>query len=155
MESNYSKYLRLFGNIFFLFLGFVVAFILIIVAFRLLFGLLSYIPWLRVIYMLFILLVPVCVFGTAFTVFFKRTATHNSRSIKIISYILFSAILASWVFFTGYDLVTFFKFQYNSIDKYYTYNLLFLSINIFVLFGVGVMQALSTPKEVDWMQREH
>ena len=153
MESTYSKYLRLFGNIFFLFLGFVVAFVLIIVAFRLLFGLLSYIPWLRVIYMLFILMMPVCVFGTAFTIFFKRTATHSSKPVKVVSYILFTAILVSWLFLTGYDLMTFFKFQYNSIDKYYTYNLLFLSINIFVLFGVGVMQALSAPKEVDWMQR--
>ncbi len=155
MESTYSKYLRLFGNIFFLFLGFVLAFILIIVAFRLLFGLLSFIPWLRVLYMLFILLMPVSIFGTAFLVFFKRTTTHNAKPVKIISYIIFTAILLSWVIFTIYDLVTFFKFHYISIDKYYTYNLLFLSINIFCIFGVGVMQALSTPKEVDWMERQH
>ena len=153
MESTYSKYLRLFGNIFFLFLGFVVAFVLLIVAFRLLFGLLSFIPWLRVIYMMFIILMPVSVFGTAFIVFFKRTALHNSKPIKIISYIIFTAILLSWLYFTGYDLITFYKFQYTSIDKYYTYNLLFLSINIFCLFGVGIMQALSAPKEIDWMQR--
>ncbi len=155
MESTYSKYLRLFGNIFFLFLGFVLAFILVIVAFRLLFGLLSFIPWLRVLYMLFILMMPVCIFGTAFLVFFKRTATHNSKPVKIISYIIFTAILLSWAILTIYDLVTFFKFHYISIDKYYTYNLLFLSINIFCIFGVGVMQALSTPKEVDWMERQH
>lgn len=155
MESTYSKYLRLFGNIFLLFLGFIVAFVVIIVGFRLLFGLLSFIPWLRVIYMLFILLMPVCIFGTAFIVFFKRTFTHNSKPVKIISYIIFTAVLVSWIIFTIYDLVTFFKFQYSSIDKYYTYNLLFLSLNIFCLFGVGVMQALSTPKEVDWMERQH
>lgn len=155
MESTYSKYLRLFGNIFFLFLGFVVAFVLVIVAFRLLFGLLSFIPWLRVIYMMFILLMPVSIFGTAYLVFFKRTAMHNSKSVKIISYIIFTAILLAWLFFTGYDMITFYKFQYSSIDKYYTYNLLFLSFNIFCLFGVGILQALSTPKEVDWMQRGH
>lgn len=154
MESTYSKYIRLFGNIFFLFLGFILLLVIIVLGLRLFFGLLSYIPWISIIYSLFILLTPLCIFGTAFLVFFKRTFRHPSASVRVISYIFFTGILLCWLGFTVYDLLTFFKHQYQSIDKYYSYNLLFLTINVFGLFAIGIMQALSLPKEVDWMDRQ-
>ena len=52
------------------------------------------------------------------------------------------------------DLMIFFKHHYNGISEYNCYNLAFLSANIFVIFFVGIVQALSTKKEVEWMERE-
>ncbi len=153
MEDNFGKYLRLFGTLFFTFIGFLIVLILLMLGVKLIFGLLGYISWVTYLYMSLIILFPSAIFVTAYIIYFRRTRKHPSKPVRIISYILFSIALLAWAYYLISDLIIFFKHFYNTIEYYNTYNLLFLFINIACIFFVGVMQALSTEKEKDWMQR--
>lgn len=153
MEDRFGKYLRLFGSIFFLVIGFIIAFILVLLGIKLLFGLLSYIPWFTYIYIIFIILVPSSLFMTVFIIYFKRTSFHPNKLIRYISYFLFSALLIAWVVFLFLDMKIFYEHAYLSIGMYHSYDMIFLIANVACIFIVGVMQAFTTKKEVDWMER--
>jgi hypothetical protein len=153
MEDHFGKYLRLFGTIFFSVIGFILAFILLLLGVRLLFGLMSYIPWFTYVYTIFIILLPAALFITAYLIYFKRTRSHPNKVIRWISYTLFSAALISWVTFLLWDLGIFYKYAYTVIGMYHSYDMIFLSANVACFFLVGVMQAFTTSKEVDWMER--
>ncbi len=154
MEDRFAKYLRLFGSIFFSFIGFIVGIILVMLCFRVFFGLLSYVPWITYVYMIFIILFPAALFIPVYVVYFKRTASHPSTVVRFISYIIFSAAIAAWLIFVVMDAIIFFKHAYNAIGMYHSYNMIFLALNVACIFLVGVMQALSSEKEKDWMERE-
>ena len=153
MEDRFSKYLRLFGSIFFLVIGFILAFVLLLLGIKLLFGLMSYIPWFTYVYMSFIILVPSALFITCYTIYFKRTFTHPNKPIRWISYALFSAALIAWIIFLVMDITIFYKHAYTTIGMYYSYDMIFLISNVACFFLVGVMQAFTTAKEKDWMER--
>ena len=153
MEDRFSKYLRLFGSIFFLVIGFIVSLILLLVAVKLLFGLLSYIPWFTYAYMIFIILVPAGLFIPAYIIYFKRTATHPAKYVRWISYLIFTVAIIIWSIFLVLDMITFFKYAYASIGMYRSYDMIFLAINVASFFLVGIMQAFTTKKEQDWMER--
>jgi hypothetical protein len=154
MDDQFGKYLRLFGSLFFLVIGFVFALILLLIGVRLLFGLMSYIPWFTYVYIIFILLIPAALFITAYLIYFKRTAKHPNKIVKWISYFLFSAALVAWVIFLIMDIGIFYKHVYTSIGMYYSYDMIFLIANVACFFLVGVMQAFTTTKEADWMERD-
>ena len=155
MEDN-GKYLRLFGTLFFTFIGFLVAFALLMLGIKFFFGLLSYIPWFTYMYMILILMFPTCLFLSAYIIFFRKTKYHPSKPVRIVSYIIFSAAISFWLWFFVSDLILFSRSPKNGngIDGYETYNLLFLAISVFLLFFVGIIQALTTVKEKDWMERQ-
>lgn len=153
MEDQFGKYLRLFGSIFLLALGSIVALILVLLGIRLLFGLMSYIPWITYIYTLFILLVPAVLFITAYIIYFKRTFSHPDKTTRWISYFLFSAALLAWAVFLFSDLLIFYKHAYTSIGMYNCYDMIFLASNVACIFIVGVLQAFTTTKEKDWMEK--
>lgn len=153
MEDQFGKYLRLFGTIFFTVLGFLLALVLLMLGIKLLFGLMAYIPWSVYIYMLFIILVPASVFIPVYLVYFTRTKTHPHKTVRIISFIFFSLAIMAWMVSLVSDLVTFFKHAYPSIGMYRSYDMLFLAANVAGIFLTGVMQALTTGKEKDWMER--
>ena len=153
MEDQFGKYLRLFGTIFFTVIGALVAFVLLLLGVRLLFGLLSYIPWLTYIYIIFIVLVPAVLFITCYIIYISRTRAHPGKAVRIISYALFSIALAAWAVVLVMDVFRFFKYAYTSIDMYYSYEMLFLAANVVCFFLVGIMQAFGMPKEKDWMER--
>ncbi|MEO6671678.1 MAG: hypothetical protein ABIN36_19495 [Ferruginibacter sp.] len=153
MEDN-GKYLRLFGTLFFTFIGFLLAFALLMLGIKFFFGLLSYIPWFTYAYMILILMFPTSLFLSAYIIFFRKTKFHPSRPVKMISYIIFITAIAFWIWFFISDLMLFFKSHNNGIEGYETYNLLFLAISVFCLFLVGIIQALTTEKEKDWMERQ-
>lgn len=153
MEDSFAKYLRLFGSILLSFLAFVGILAFLLLAAKLFFGVLSYIPWINYLYIILILMFPTALFLTAYFIFWKRTKKHPSTPVRLISYFLFCAAIVSWIWFFVLDLRLFFKYNFNSIDRFHTYNLLFLFINVACIFFVGVMQALSTEKEKDWMER--
>ncbi len=154
MDDQFGKYLRLFGSLFFLVIGFIFALILLLIGVRLLFGLMSYIPWFTYVYIIFILLVPSVLFITAYLIYFKRTARHPNKIVKWISYLLFSAALIAWMISLVLDIGIFYKHAYTSIGMYYSYDMIFLIANVACFFLVGVMQAFTTNKEVDWMERD-
>lgn len=153
MEDQFGKYFRLFGTIFFTFIGFILALILLMLGIKLLFGVLSYIPWLTYLYILLIVIFPATLFTAVYIIFIRKTRKHPSAPVRWLSYIVFTVALICWAYFFGYDLYLFFKHFYTTIDKYYTYNLLFLSLNVGCIFLFGVIQALTTAKEKDWMEK--
>lgn len=153
MEDN-GKLFRLFGTLFFTFLGFLLALFLIMVGLRLIFGVLDYMPWFSVMFTLFVVCVPAVLFLTVYFIYFKQTGGHFSKSVRVFSYIVFTVAVAAWLYFWAKDLIIFFKYHYNGISEYNCYNLAFLSANIFAIFFVGIVQALKAKKEIPWMERE-
>ena len=154
MEDRFGKFLRLFGSIFFLGIGIILAFVLVLLGIKLLFGLMSYIPWFTYVYIIFIILVPSALFIPAYIVYFKRTNAHPNKAVRWVSHFLFSAALIAWAVFLFLDIVIFYKHAYSSIGMYHSYDMIFLISNVACFFLVGVMQAFTTNKEVDWMERK-
>lgn len=153
MEDN-GKYLRLFGTLFLMFIGFIVGIILILLGLKFFFGMLSYIPGIVHLFTLFIICVPAALFVSVYIIYFKRTKSHPSAPARMVSYILFILVLAAWAFFFVKDLVVFFRHLYTTVGEYMSYDLFFLSGNVFIIFLVGIIQALTAKKEVGWMERK-
>ncbi|MEO6488516.1 MAG: hypothetical protein ABIO04_01140 [Ferruginibacter sp.] len=153
MDDRFGKYLRLFGTLFFSLIGLILALILILLGIKFLFGLVSNVTWITYAYMIFILLIPAALFIACYIVYFKRTSTHPNTAVRWISYTIFSLALISWITFICLDAVTFYKHTYTAIGMYRSYDMIFLAINVAIFFIVGVIQALTTKKEVDWMDR--
>ncbi len=154
MEEN-GKYIRLFGTIFFSFIGFIVANILILVSLKLLFGLLDKIPLVNLLFTLFVVSVPAVLFTTVYCIYFKHTIPHPSKIVRFFSYTIFTIALAAWLYFFVADLIRFFKFHYSSIAQYNTYNLAFLAANVLVIFFIGIVQALTVYKEPNWLDKHN
>ncbi|MEI2750179.1 MAG: hypothetical protein V9E88_15640 [Ferruginibacter sp.] len=153
MEDQQGKYLRLFGTMFFVFIGFIVSILLVLTGLRFFFGLFKFIPWFTYIYIVFILLVPSALFISVYLIYFKRSKFHPSKSVRIISNVFFITALACWAFCLGRDMITFFQKGYTDIGRYFSYNMIFLVANVAGIFLIGVLQALTTAKEKDWMER--
>lgn len=153
MEDQQGKYIQLFGTIFFVFIGFIVSILLLLMGLRLLFGLLNYVPWFTYIYIVFILLVPSALFISVYLIYLKRSKFHPSKAIRIISNSFFILAIACWAFCLGRDMITFFQKGYTDIGRYFSYNMIFLVANVAGIFLIGIIQALTTAKEKDWMER--
>ncbi len=153
MEDQLSKFIRLFGNILLLILIILLAVIAIFVGLRFLMGALDYIPWLTYFYMASMLVMPACFFISVFVIFFKRTTSHPSAWVRGFSKLIFTAFILSWSVVFILDAIQFFKKGSSEINYYLSYNLLFLVASIFSIFVIGVLQALTTEKEKDWLDK--
>lgn len=153
MEDSFGKYLRLFGSLFFLVIGAIVGLILLLLGIKLVFGLLSYIPWINFVYTSFIVLLPAVLFIAVYIYYIKRTKRHPSTAARYISYILLAAALICWIIFLSLDLVLLIKHASAEIGTYHSYDMIFLISNIAMIFVVGIIQALAMPREKDWMER--
>ena len=154
MQDRHGNYIRLFGTLFFTFIGFIVAILLTVLVMRGVFGLLNFIPGLVNIFTLFIISVPAALFISVYIIFLRRTGTHPSAPARVISYILLGTALMAWVYFFIKDLVIYFKHYYTAVGEYMSYNMYFLAGNVFCIFLVGIIQALTVKKEPDWMDRK-
>ena len=148
-----GKIIRLTGYLLFSVIGFLLSILVIFLLLRLFFGLLSYIPWITYTYIIFIISVPASVFLSVFLIFFRRTAKHPKKVVRFISYGIFLVFILTWIGVYIFDMVNFFKNEKVDIEFYYSYDTLFLTINVVVIFFMGVLQAFSQPKEVDWMDK--
>jgi hypothetical protein len=153
MEDTLSKYLRLFGNILLTFIIFLVFLFGLLLMLKLAFGLLDHISWFSYLYTVFILLLPVVLFSSVYFIFFKRTKYHPSKAVRGVSYFIFSAAILSWLVFLAMDIKTYSIRQYAEIGKYISYDTIYLTANVAVIFLVGIIQALTTAKEKDWMEK--
>lgn len=153
MEDRFSKYFQLTFNLFFTFLGFILALVLVMLGLKYMLRFLDYIPWFVYIYTLFIIVVPGALFLSIFTIYVKRTAVHPSAVVKWISYVIFAIALLGWFTFFVLDMITFIKTGSRQIGSYYSYNIFLLAGSVATVFLVGVLQALSTEKEKDWMEK--
>jgi hypothetical protein len=153
MEDRFSKYFQLTFNLFFTFIGFIAALLLLMVGLKYIFRLLDYIPWFVYVYVIFIINVPAAFFTGVFTIYFKRTRLHPHAAARATSYTVFSIALICWIAAFFSDMVTFIKTGSREISNYYGYNIFLLVASVALIFMVGVMQALSTEKEKDWMEK--
>ena len=153
MEDQFSKYLRLFGKIFFSALGLVIGLLLSLVVLRYFFGMLDQLSWFSYLFSAFIIFLPGVFFLIVFLLFFKRTLSHPSKGSRLLSYVFFMMAIFAWLYVLFIDTITFFKQAYTDIDKYRSYQLLFLASNVALIFFIGVLQALTTNKETDWMEK--
>jgi hypothetical protein len=153
MEDQFSKYLRLFGNILFSFIGFILLSALLLLGLRFLMGALDYMSWFSYIYMCCMLLLPAGLFISVYMIFYKRTKNHPVKIVRLLSNLLFAVGILIWIVLLVIDFVNFFKNGYQDIGKYFSYQLLPLTSNVAVVFLTGVMQALTTAKEKDWMEK--
>lgn len=152
MEDRFLKYSKLYALIFLLFLSVPV-----------LIGLAIFFFWgfsklvsssiVDIIFALGIVTLPPALFSTVHLVFFKRTRQHPVTWVQYISYSLFVTGIALSIYVLTRDLINFFHHYDTDIGAYYCYSLLYLAGNVGVLFIIAIMQAFTTRKEVDWMDR--
>ncbi|MEX1203511.1 MAG: hypothetical protein WEA59_09720 [Ferruginibacter sp.] len=140
-------------NIFFLFVGFIVSLLAVLFALKYIMGALDYLPWFSYLFTIFIMMVPSVLFITVFIIYLKRTQFYPSPVVKWISIILFSIALLFWVYFLIIDVIYFFKTGAREVGKYNSYNVIYLSTSVAMIFLIGVLQALSTEKEKDWLEK--
>ncbi len=152
MNEN-GKFVRLFGTIFFSFITFIVVLILVMLGLKFLFGILDKIPWFSLMFILFIISVPAVLFLSVYTIYFYRTRQHPSSFARYFSYIIFGAVSLCWLYVWIDDLIIFFKYYYNSISHYNSFNLAFLAGNIGLIFLIGILQAFTSKKETTWLDK--
>jgi predicted membrane-bound mannosyltransferase len=92
-------------------------------------------------------------FTSIFVIYFKRSATHPSLFVRVVSYCLFVLALVAWAATFVWDMWHFFKTGSREISSYFSYNIFLLVSSVAGIFLIGVMQALTTEKEQDWMEK--
>ena len=94
------------------------------------------------------------VFMTVYYIFFKRTKKHPAQAVKIISYILFIIGFVTSLVVLVLDMISFFTRFNTDITGYHGLSLTYLAGNVGALFLIAIVQAFTTNKEVDWMDRK-
>ncbi len=152
MEDRFIKYSKLYILIFLLFLAVPVILGLLVAAFwgiskvvssnaaDLIFGLGT------------ITLLP-ALFSSVYVIFFKRTKQHPSAVVRIVSYLFFVLGIVCSVIVLIIDISAFFNMYEIDISAYRCFSLAYLAGNVGMIFLIGIIQAFTTPKEVDWMDR--
>ena len=153
MEDKFTKYTKLYILIFLLFLCVPVLLGLIIAAF---YGISKIVSSsiTDIIFGLGIVSLTPAVFMSVYYIFFKRTKHHPAAAVKIISQIFFVIGFVAAIAVLIYDMRIFFTKYSTDIASYSGYSLAFVAGNIAVLFIIAIVQAFTTNKEVDWMDRK-
>src|SRR5437868_2910755 len=105
------------------------------------------------IFELLVLSVPTAVLTSAYAIFYIRTKRHRSLVIQLISWTILGAGLFACVATLTTDLISYCTIRRSDITDYHSFNTLFLAANIVALFFVAVIQAFTTAKEKDWMEK--
>ncbi|MBN8835144.1 MAG: hypothetical protein ABS68_14125 [Niastella sp. SCN 39-18] len=150
MEDRFSKYIKLTTGLMLTVIGFVLSIAILLVLIRLLFGILSYVPWISYFFMACLIIFPSIFFITVFYIYYKRTRLYPRKWIRYLSFFIFCAISCFWMYVLIKDVITFTRYQYTEIDKYMGFGMWLLAGSVFTLFLVGMMQALGQQKELDW-----
>jgi hypothetical protein len=100
-----------------------------------------------------ILSLPAFIFLFAWGVFFKRIKNHSSKAVRMLSYIISGLAILGSLFFYIKDLVRLFGTWNDEVTSYTIYSHYFIVSNIAALFITAMLQALTLPKEKDWMER--
>ena len=153
MEDRFIKYSKLYALIFLLFLSVPVILGLIIAAFYGISKLVSS-SVADIVFGLSLVTLAPALFSAVYVIFFKRTKSHPVAAVRGISKVLFViGIVISAVVLVN-DMRTFFTKFITDIGGYWSYSLSYLAGNIAVLFLIAIVQAFTTNKEVDWMDRK-
>ena len=153
MEDRFIKYSKLYALIFLLFLCVPVLLGLTISAFYGISKLVSS-TIADIIFGLGVVSLAPAVFMTVYYIFFKRTKKHPAQAVKIISYILFIIGFVTSLVVLVLDMISFFTRFNTDITGYHGLSLTYLAGNVGALFLIAIVQAFTTSKEVDWMDRK-
>ena len=153
MEDRFIKYSKLYALIFLLFLSVPVLLGLAIAAFYGISKLVSS-SIADIVFGLGVVSLAPAVFMTVYYIFFKRTKKHPAQAVKIISYILFIIGFVTSLVVLVLDMISFFTRFNTDITGYHGLSLTYLAGNVGALFLIAIVQAFTTNKEVDWMDRK-
>ena len=153
MEDRFTKYSKLYILIFLLFLCVPVLLGLIIAAFYGISKLVSS-TVADISFGLGVVSLAPAVFMSVYFIFFKRTKKHPAKAIKIISQIIFITGFLTSLVVLVFDMISFFTKFNTDITGYHGLSLTYLAGNVSILFIIAIVQAFTTNKEVDWMDRE-
>ncbi len=153
MEDRFIKYSKLYALIFLLFLCVPVLLGLFIATF---YGISKVVSSTvaDISFGLGIVSLTPAVFMSVYYIFLKRTKRHPVSAVRIISYILFVTGFIISLAVLVYDMRAFFTKYSTDIAGYLGYSLTYLAGNVAILFLIAIVQALTTNKEVDWMDRK-
>lgn len=153
MEDRFIKYSKLYALIFLLFLCVPVLLGLLIAAF---YGISKIVSSTvaDITFGLGVVTLAPAVFMSVYFIFFKRTKNHPVAVVRIISKILFVAGFLISLAVLVYDMRSFFTKYSTDIAGYLGFSLTYMAGNVAILFLIAIMQALTTSKEVDWMDRK-
>jgi hypothetical protein len=92
-------------------------------------------------------------FSSVFVIFYKRTLKHHVAWVRFVSIIFFVAgiIISATVLII--DMISFFSKFNIDIRAYRCFSLPYMAGNVAGLFLIAIIQAFTTNKEVDWMDR--
>lgn len=153
MDDRFTKYSKLYILIFLLFLSVPVMIGLIVAAFYGISKLVSS-SVVDIIFGLGIVTLAPALFSSVYVIFFKRTKKHLVAAVRIISKTLFAiGIVISAVVLVN-DMISFFTKFNTDIAGYRSFSLPYMAGNVAMLFLIAIIQAFSTNKEVDWMERK-
>ena len=152
MEDRFVKYSKLYFLIFLLFLSIPV---ILGLAIGIGYGFSKLISSKPVdfLYQLLVIALPSSVFATVYYIFFKRTKTHPSAAVRLISRIIFILGFCICLVIVITDFIQFFKKPVFGTEGYYNFTLPFLAGNVAALFIIAILQAFTTNKEEDWMEK--
>lgn len=153
MEDRFTRYSKLYILIFLLFLSVPVLIALIFFAF---FGFSKVISssFADICFGLLITSLPAALFMTVYAIFFVRTKSHPSKPVKTLSQLIFVLAFLISAAALLYDIHSFFSKYSPDIDQYHSYSLIYMAGNVALLFVIAIIQAFTTQKEVDWMDRK-
>ena len=153
MEDRFVKYSKLYAIIFLMFLSVPVLLGLIVAVF---YGVSKVVSstYVDIIFGLGVITLAPALFSSVYVIFFKRTKQHPVAWVRLVSMILFSAGIIISIAVLIMDMINFFdKFKID-ITSYYCFSLVYMAGNVGMLFLIAIIQAFTTQKEVDWMERK-
>jgi len=152
MEDRFIKYSKLYILIFLMFLSVPVILGLIITLFYGFSKLISS-SVADIIFGLCMVSLAPAILSAVYVIFFKRTKNHPVPAVRFISRGVFVVGIAISAAVLVRDMIAFFTRFNIDIDGYYGLGLGYLATNVGVLFLIAIIQAFTTNKEVDWMDR--
>jgi len=152
MDDKFIKFSKLYVLIFLLFLSIPVVFGLVIATFYGFSKMISSAP-VDIAFELLVISVPASVFATVYYIFFTRTKRHPSALVRFISKTLFIIGFSIAIVFLVLDIITYFHKPENDVTNYRCFNIFFLAGNVGGLFLVAILQAFTTEKEKDWLEK--
>jgi hypothetical protein len=152
MEDRFIKYSKLYALIFLMFLAVPVILGIIVAAFYGISKLVSS-SVVDIVFGLGVVTMAPALFSAVYVIFFKRTTKHPVAAVRIISKVLFVTGILIGVFVLVADMITFFtKFQID-ITGYKCFSLAYMAGNVGGLFLIAIIQAFTSSREIDWMDR--
>jgi hypothetical protein len=152
MDDRFTKYSKLYFLVFILFLSIPVAIALAVGVFYGFAKLVSSRPG-DMVFELLVISIPPAIFAAAYYIFSKRTKMHPSAVVRVISQVLFILGIGCSITVLVLTTIDFFKARHHAVTDYTSYTLAFMAGNIALLFLIAIMQAFTTKKEVDWMEK--